>query len=65
MSANYRSDAEHSILRPAGPHLIEQSSDTVPQMQVRAEKSVARPYTVTVTTSRPAVRLQPEDGKTD
>lgn len=54
MSASFRTDAEHSILKPAGPHLLERSSDAPTQTLSRAKVTVRKPYTAVVAVVSPA-----------
>jgi len=56
MSDNYRSDAEHSVLRPAGPYLIEKSYDSPAQSHTLIRPTVVRPAAAPSTTSVPVVR---------
>jgi hypothetical protein len=56
MSAEYRSDAEHSFLRPAGPYLIEKSYDSVAQSHKVIRPTVVRPTAAPSTTIAPFVR---------
>lgn len=60
MSPNYRTDAEHSSFKPAGPHLIERSADSPSHSVSRAEVTVERPCTIAVVTTVPAIRVKPE-----
>jgi hypothetical protein len=57
---NYVTDAEHSVLRPFGPHLIEQWSDSPAQVVTRSGVTTIRPYTATVAITVPATRVRPE-----
>ena len=57
MNPNYHTDAEHSRLRPAGPHLIERSSDSPAQNVSRGHVTVNKSYTVAVATTIPAIRI--------
>lgn len=54
MSASFRTDANHSILKPSGPHLIERSSDAPTQTLSRAKVTVRKPYKAVVTIVSPA-----------
>ena len=56
MSDNYRSDAEHSVLRPAGPYLIEKSYDSPAQSHTLIRPIVVRPAAAPSTTIVPDVR---------
>jgi len=56
MSDNFRSDAEHSVLRPAGPYLIEESYDSPAQSHTLIRPIVVRPATAPSTTIVPVVR---------
>jgi hypothetical protein len=60
VNPNYVTDAEHSVLRPFGPHLIEQSSDSPAQAVTRSGVTVIRPYTATVAITVPATPVQPK-----
>lgn len=54
MSGGFRTDANHSILKPSGPHLIERSSEAPTQTLSRAKVTVRKPYKAVVTTVSPA-----------
>jgi|GEM_PF-2886425 len=56
MGDNYRSDAEHSVLKPAGPYLIERSYDSVAQSHKVVRPTVVRPTTAPSTTLAPFIR---------
>jgi hypothetical protein len=56
MSADYRSDAENSVLKPAGPYLIEKSYDSVAQSHKVIRPTVVRPTAAPSTTIAPFVR---------
>ena len=62
MNPNYQTDAEHSGLRPAGPHLIERSSDSPAQSVSRGQVTVNKSYTVVVVATIPAIRVKPQSG---
>jgi hypothetical protein len=63
MNVNYRTDAEHSGLKPAGPHLIEKSSDSPTQMVVRGKITVRKSYTATVATTIQTIHLKPRGSR--
>jgi hypothetical protein len=63
LSPNFRTDAERSSFKPAGPHLIERSADSPAQTVSRAEVTVTRPQTIAVASTVPAIRIQPESPK--
>ena len=56
MNLNYRTDAERSVLKPAGPYLIEKSYDSVPQSHKAIRPIVVRPTAAPRTTIAPFVR---------
>ena len=56
MSADYRSDAENSVLKPAGPYLIEKSYDSMAQSHKVIRPTVVRPTAAPSTTIAPFVR---------
>lgn len=58
MSATFRTDANHSVLKPAGPHLIERSSDAPVQTLSRAKVTVRKPYKAVATIVSPAAVSQ-------
>ncbi len=55
MSTGFRTDAKHSFLKPAGPHLIERSSDAPAQTLSRAEVTVRKPYKAVAPVVTPTV----------
>ena len=65
MNPNYHTDAERSVLRPAGPHLIERSFDSPAQSVSCGQVTVSRFYTVAVTMTVPAIRVELEPGSRD
>jgi hypothetical protein len=58
VNPNFMTDAEHSVLRPFGPHLIEQSSNSPAQAVTRSGVTTIRPYTATVAITVPATRVR-------
>ncbi len=64
MSAEYRSDAENSVLRPAGPYLIDKSYDSAAQSHRLIKPTVVRPAITPSITVAPVVRgtAQPKRG---
>lgn len=57
MNSGYYTDMERSAQRPAGPHLIEQSSDVPAQRMSRGQVTLSKSYTATVTTVVSAIRI--------
>lgn len=60
MTTEYHTDAERSALRPAGPHLIERSSDSPAQTIRRGQVTIGKSYTATVATAVPAIQVTPK-----
>jgi hypothetical protein len=56
MSDNYTSDAERSVLKPAGPYWIKRSFDSVAQRHHVIRPMVVRPTSAANTIVLPAVR---------
>jgi hypothetical protein len=53
MNPSFRTDVEHSILKPAGPHLLERSSDAPTQTLSRAKVTILKPYTAAASVASP------------
>jgi hypothetical protein len=61
MNPNYRTDAERSVLKPAGPYLIDRSFDSIAQSHQLIRPMVVRPISAANSIVAPAARnrLQP------
>ena len=60
MSGSFTTDAGHSTLKPAGPHLLERSSDAPAQTLSRTKVTVHKPYAAVVTIVSPAAAPSPD-----
>jgi len=63
MSLNYRTDADGSALKPAGPYLIERSADSAAQSVTRGRVTVGGAYTVVVASTLRPVSSTPKSGR--
>ena len=63
MSLNYRTDADRSALKPAGPYLIERSADPAAQSVTRGCVTVGGAYTAVVATIIRPISIAPKSGR--